>query len=68
MTAYQLAGKTMFGKLFEDVVGVVTDAAKVVVAPVAAAASVAREITKPVADVATEVAETIQDAHDDKRG
>jgi hypothetical protein len=51
----------MFGKLFEDVVAVAGDVARVVVAPVEVAATVAKAVTKPVADAATEVVRTVRD-------
>ena len=51
----------MFGKLFEDIVEVASDTAKIAVAPVAVAASVARTVTKPVADAATEAVDAVRD-------
>lgn len=51
----------MFGRLLEDIAGVVTDTAKVVVAPVAATAAVAREITKPIAEIATEAVDALRE-------
>lgn len=48
----------MLGSLF----GIVTDVAKVVVAPVAIAAEVTRAVTKPIADGAEAVVEEVKEA------
>ena len=50
----------MFGKLLSDVVGTVTDTAKVALAPVAVAAAVAREVTKPIAEAVEKVVEVVR--------
>ena len=47
----------MIGKLFEDLAGIAGDVATVVITPVAVSAAVVREITKPVADAAKDVAD-----------
>jgi hypothetical protein len=57
----------MFGKMFEDVVGVAADIAKVAIAPVAIAATVTREVTKPVADAVQDAAEAVQEGLVDKK-
>lgn len=49
----------MFGKLLKAAAGIGSDVASVAVAPVAIAASVAREITKPVADAARDTVEAV---------
>lgn len=47
----------MFGSLF----GIVNDVVKIAVAPVEIAAGVARAVTKPIADVAQELAKDAKD-------
>lgn len=51
----------MFGSLF----GVVTDVAKIALAPVAIAADLTRVVTKPVADLTEEVAKEVKQATKD---
>lgn len=51
----------MFGKLFDDVIGVASDAAKIAVAPIAIAATVTRAATKPIADVAKDVVDDVRE-------
>jgi hypothetical protein len=56
--------------MFKSLLGVVTDVAKVAVAPVEIAADVTRAVTKPVAEIAEEavkeVKEITTDEHDPK--
>lgn len=51
----------MFGKLINDLVGATTDVAKVAAAPVAVAALVAREVTKPVAEIVEDAITAVRD-------
>lgn len=46
---------------FDDITGLVGDVVKVAIAPVEVVASVARAVTKPVAELAEDVVETVRD-------
>ncbi len=50
----------MFG-LLNDVIGLATDVAKVAIAPVEVVASVARAVTKPVAELAEDMVKAARD-------
>lgn len=51
----------MIGKLLDDLVGAAGDVVNVATLPVAVVASVAREITKPIADSAADAAKAVSD-------
>lgn len=51
----------MLGKLLTDLADVAGDVARVVVAPVEVAATIAKAATKPLADAAAEVVQTVRD-------
>lgn len=50
--------------MFKSLIGIVTDVAKVAIAPVEVALDVTRTITKPMADVAEEVVKEVKDLTD----
>ena len=50
----------MFKYLINDIVSVTADVAKVAVAPVAATVAVAKELTNPIADTASDVVDTLR--------
>lgn len=54
--------------MFKSLAGLVTDAVKVAAAPVEIAAGAARVVTKPLAEVAEEIAEDVRNATDDEDG
>ena len=56
----------MLGSLLKSTVGVVTDIATVVTAPVAIAVDVTRVATKPIADAAREVTKEVHDELEDR--
>lgn len=47
--------------MFKSLIGLVSDVAKVAVAPVEIAVDVTRAMTKPVADMATEMTKEVKD-------
>jgi hypothetical protein len=51
----------MFSKLLEDVVDVAANVAKVAVAPVAVTAAAAKQVTKPIAEAASDVVDAVRD-------
>lgn len=51
----------MLGNLLKSTLGVVTDVATVVVAPVAVVVDTTRAVTKPIAEAVEEVAKDIHD-------
>lgn len=50
----------MFKSLIDDIVSVTADVATIAVAPVASAVAVAKEMTKPIADTARDVVNTLR--------
>lgn len=53
--------------MFGSLIGIVSDVAKIAVAPVKMAVGVARVVTEPVADAATEAAKEIEKMSKDLR-
>lgn len=52
--------------MFKSLFGVVSDVAKIAIAPIEIAADVTRAVTKPIADVAEEAVKEIKDMTDTK--
>jgi len=50
----------MFKSLIDDIVSVTADVATIAVAPVASAVAVAKEMTKPIADTARDVVDSLR--------
>lgn len=52
--------------MFGSLLGVVTDVAKITVAPVAVAADLTRAVTQPLAEVAEEIVDSVKEAVDQR--
>jgi len=52
--------------MFDSIFGAVADTVKIVTAPVSVAADIARTVTKPLAEVSEDIAESVKDESNDQ--